>query len=132
MARCSCHLAHARSVATSVGKPQMPFDRVFICLRGFKKPLTIENPADCEVHAVICFLCVKGLKAIDIHRQISEVYGENIMNEGMLRTWVRAFKDGSTNVHNEEQSGRPSVITDYVIQKVDCKVKDRRLKFNIP
>uniref|UniRef100_A0A1B6GKI0 Mos1 transposase HTH domain-containing protein n=1 Tax=Cuerna arida TaxID=1464854 RepID=A0A1B6GKI0_9HEMI len=89
-------------------------------------PPTIENPANCEVHAVIRFLCAKGLKAIDIHHQISEVYGENIMSEGMVRKWVRAFKDGRTNVHDEERSGRPSVITDDLIQKVDCKVKENR------
>ncbi|KAG8247473.1 hypothetical protein J6590_060629 [Homalodisca vitripennis] len=44
----------------------------------------------------------------------------------MVRKWVRAFKDGRTNVHDEEQSGRPSVITDDLIQKVDNKVKENR------
>ncbi|KAG8324957.1 negative regulation of Wnt signaling pathway [Homalodisca vitripennis] len=68
--RCSCRLAHARSVATSVGKPQTIttlFDRVFVCLRDFKMPPNIENPTNCEVRAVISFLCAKGLKATDIH-----------------------------------------------------------------
>lgn len=89
-------------------------------------PPPIENPADCEVRAVIRFLCAKGFKSVDIHHQISEVYGENIMSDGMVRKWVRAFKDGRTNIHDEERSGRPSVITDELIQKVDCKVKENR------
>ncbi|GFU89680.1 histone-lysine N-methyltransferase SETMAR [Trichonephila clavipes] len=89
-------------------------------------PPLIENPADCEVRAVIRFLCAQGFKSVDIHHQISEVYGENIMSDGMVRKWVRAFKDGRTNIHDEERSGRPSVITDEQIQKVDCKVKENR------
>lgn len=89
-------------------------------------PPPIESAADCEVRAVIRFLTAKGLKAIDIHREISSVYGENIMSDGMVRKWVRAFKDGRSNVHDEERSGRPSVITEDLVQKVDQKVKGNR------
>ncbi|GFX10617.1 HTH_48 domain-containing protein [Trichonephila clavipes] len=101
-------------------------DRVYICLRDFKRPPPIENRADCEVRAVIRFLCDQGFKSVDIHHQISEVYGENIMSDGMVRKWFSAFKDGRTHIHDEERSGRPSVITDELIQKVDCKVKENR------
>ncbi|GFU43058.1 HTH_48 domain-containing protein [Trichonephila clavipes] len=115
--RCGRRLAHARRVATSVGKPQTPLRNhpiksTPVCLRDFKRPPPIENPADCEVRAVIRFICALDFKSVDIHHQISEVYGENIMNDGMVRKWVRAFKDGRTNTHDEERSGRPSVITD--------------------
>lgn len=34
---------------------------------------TIVCPADCEVQAVVRFLSVKGVKAINIHREIVEV-----------------------------------------------------------
>lgn len=88
--------------------------------------LTIENPADCEIRAVIRFLNAKGVKAAEIHRQISEVYGEKTMSDGMVRKWVRAFKDGRTNVHDEERSGRPSVITEDLVQTVDEKVRVNR------
>ncbi|CAL1301269.1 unnamed protein product, partial [Larinioides sclopetarius] len=103
-----------------------PSDRVYICLRAFKMPPPIENPADCLLRAVIRFLSTKGFKAADIHSQITNVYGENIMNAGMVRKWVRAFKDGSTNIHDEERRWRPSVTTDDLIQKVDSKVKENR------
>ncbi|XP_023215930.1 histone-lysine N-methyltransferase SETMAR-like [Centruroides sculpturatus] len=89
-------------------------------------PPLIENPADCEVRAVIRFLSAKGSKAAEIHRQISEVYGESVMSEGMVRKWVRAFSNGRTNIHDEERSGRPSVIIDDLIEKVDCRVKENR------
>ena len=36
-------------------------------------PPTIVSPADCEVRAVIRFLSAKGVKTIDIHREICEV-----------------------------------------------------------
>ncbi|CAL1296792.1 unnamed protein product [Larinioides sclopetarius] len=103
-----------------------PSDRVYICLRAFKMPPPIENPADCVVGAVIRFLSTKGFKTADIHRQVSDVYGENIMSAGMVRKWVRGFKDGRTNIHDEERRWRPSVITDDLIQKVDSKVKKNR------
>ncbi|GBM08372.1 hypothetical protein AVEN_108370-1 [Araneus ventricosus] len=48
------------------------------------------------------------------------------MREGMVRKWVRAFKDGRTIVHYEERSGRPSVITENLVQKVDGKVQESR------
>ncbi|XP_067139557.1 protein GVQW3-like [Centruroides vittatus] len=83
-------------------------------------PPLIENPADCEVRVVIRFLSAKGSKAAEIHRQISEVYGESVMRDGMVRKWVRAFSNGRTNIHDEERSGRPSVIIDDLIEKVDC------------
>lgn len=101
------------------------FDQVYICLLDFKMLPPIENPADCKVRAVIRFLSSKGLKAAKIHRQISDVYGEN-MSAGMVKKWVRAFKNGLANIHNEEQSGQPSVITNDLVQKVDSKVKENR------
>lgn len=89
-------------------------------------PPPIVSPADCEVRSVIRFLSAKGVKAVDIYREISAVYGENIMSEGMVRKWVRAFKDGRSNVHDEERSGRPSLITDELIGKVDEKIQENR------
>jgi len=53
-------------------------------LRDFKIPPPIENPADCEVCAVIRFLSTKGFKAADI------------MDDEMVRKWARAFKDSQT------------------------------------
>ena len=44
------------------------------------------------------------MKAAKIHCEISEVYGGNIVTEGMVLKWVRAFKDGHKNFHDVEQS----------------------------
>ena len=86
-------------------------------------PPLIENPADCEICSVIRYLSAKGVKAVEIHHNICEVYGQNIMSDGKVWKWVRAFKDGRKNVHDEERSGQPSVISYDLLQKVDEKVK---------
>ncbi|KAL4714916.1 hypothetical protein ACJJTC_014287 [Scirpophaga incertulas] len=93
-------------------------------------PPTIVSPAACEVRAVIRFLSAKGVKPIDIHREICEVDGQNIMSDGMVRKWVRAFKDGRTNVHDEERSGRPSVVNEDLVQKVDEKIPPKFCALN--
>jgi hypothetical protein len=36
------------------------------------------------------------------------------------------FKDGRTNVHDKERSGRPSVMSDDLVQSVDQKILERR------
>jgi hypothetical protein len=45
------------------------------------------------------------VKGAEIHCEISEVYGENIMSIGMVQKQVRSFKDGRTEVHDVYQSG---------------------------
>jgi hypothetical protein len=38
------------------------------------------------------------------------------MIEVTVRQWCRMFRDGRTNVHDEERSGRPSVVRDDLIE----------------
>ncbi|GBM22178.1 Histone-lysine N-methyltransferase SETMAR [Araneus ventricosus] len=87
---------------------------------------TIADPADCEVRFVIRFLNVKNVKPAEIHRQLVEIYGENGMIDGMVRQWVRQFNDGRTKVHDESQSGRPSVVNDGLVAKVNEKIRENR------
>ncbi|GFW65985.1 histone-lysine N-methyltransferase SETMAR [Trichonephila clavipes] len=87
---------------------------------------TIDQPADCEIRSVIRFLTTKNVSVAKIHRQISDVYGPNAMSSSKVRKWVRAFKDGRENVHDEPRSGRPSVITDDLVNAVDEKIREDR------
>jgi hypothetical protein len=48
------------------------------------------------------------------------------VSKGTVRQWCRMFKDVRTNVHDEERSGRPSVVSDYLVQSVDKKICERR------
>lgn len=86
----------------------------------------IKNPASCEVRGVIRFLLAKKHTAAEIHRQICEIYGPNIMSDSKVRLWCRLFKEGRTNVHDDKRSGRPSVVTDDLVEKVNAKVRENR------
>jgi transposase len=48
------------------------------------------------------------------------------MSEGTVRQWCRMFKDGRTNVQDEERSGPPSVLSDDLVQSVDQKICERQ------
>ncbi|GBL93360.1 hypothetical protein AVEN_219484-1 [Araneus ventricosus] len=87
---------------------------------------TIADPADCEVRSVIRFLNAKKVKPAEIHRQLVEIYGENVMTDGIVRKWVRQFDDGRTNVHDEARSWRPSVVSDGLVAKVNEKIRENR------
>ncbi|GBN42954.1 hypothetical protein AVEN_38862-1 [Araneus ventricosus] len=87
---------------------------------------TIADPADCEVRSVIRFLNAKNVKPVEIHSKLVEIYAENVMTDGMVRKWVRQFNDGRTNVHDEARSGRPSVVNDGLVAKVNEKICENR------
>ncbi|GFX40649.1 HTH_48 domain-containing protein [Trichonephila clavipes] len=63
---------------------------------------------------------------MEIYRQVYEVYGNNVMNKSLIRKWCIQFKNGRTNVHDEEKSGRPSIVTDELVAKVDEKISENR------
>ena len=54
------------------------------------------------------------------------MYGDNAMSDGMVRKWVRMFNEGRENVHDEAQSGRPSLVNDDLVRKVNERVRDDR------
>jgi hypothetical protein len=70
-----------------------------------------QIPAKCEVHSNIRFLKAKGERPAEIHKQIVAVYG-NVMNQQNVMKWCQEFSEGRTDVHDEQRSGRPSLISD--------------------
>ncbi|MEL7441188.1 MAG: hypothetical protein AAGJ58_22190, partial [Pseudomonadota bacterium] len=86
----------------------------------------IENPASCEVRGVIRFLLAKNYNPIQIYRQICDVYGPGTMSEGRVRQWCINFKHGRTNVHDEDRSGRPSLVTEELMVKINEKIRENR------
>jgi len=62
----------------------------------------------------------------EIHHQIRQVYGDNAMSDGMVRKLVRMFNEGRQNVHDEERSGRPSLVNDDLVGEVNERVRDDR------
>jgi len=80
---------------------------------------TITNPTDCEVRGVIRFLQAENVRPSEIHQRLVAVYGANVMNAASVQKWCTMFRYGRTDVHDAERSGRPSVITDALKQKVN-------------
>jgi len=78
---------------------------------------SIQSPAKGEVGSVIRFLNTKGERPAEIHKQTVAVYG-NIMNRQNVTKW-REFSEGRTDVHDEQRSGRPSLISDDLLLAAD-------------
>jgi transposase len=48
---------------------------------------------------------------VEIYKQIFAVYG-NIMNRQNVTKWCREFSEERTDVHDEQRSDRPSLISE--------------------
>ena len=87
---------------------------------------TIEGATDCEIRSVIRFLNARNVLSSEIHHQICQVYGDNGVSDGMVRKCVRMSNEGRENVHDEARSGRPSLVNDDLVRKVNERVRDDR------
>jgi len=85
----------------------------------------IQSPAKCEVHSVIRFLNAKCERSAEIHKQITAVYG-NVMNWQNVTKWCREFSEGRTDVHDEQRSGRPSLISGCLLQETEGEIRTNR------
>ena len=86
----------------------------------------ISTPADCEVRGVIRFLQAENVRPCEIYQRLVAVYGEHVMNADSVRKWCTTFTNERTDVHDAERSGRPSVITDALKQKVNRIIRENR------
>jgi len=87
---------------------------------------TVEGAADCEIRSVIRFLSARKVLPSDIHHQICQVYGDNAMSDSMVRKWVWMFNEGRENMLDEARSGRPSLVNDDLVHKVNERVREDR------
>jgi len=85
----------------------------------------IQSPTKCEMHSIIRFLNTNGERPAEIHKQIVAVYG-NVMNRQNVTKWCREFSKGRTDVHDEQRSGRPSLISDDLLQETEGKIHANR------
>jgi len=87
---------------------------------------TTEVTADCEIRSVIRFLNAGNVLPSEIHHQICQVYSGNAMSDRMVKKCVRMFNEGRENVHDEARSGRPSLVNDDLLRKVNERARDDR------
>jgi hypothetical protein len=83
-----------------------------------KSQSPIQSPAKYEVCSVIPFFNTKCERPAKIHNQIVTVYGD-VMTLLSVMKWCCEFSEGRTDVHNEQRSGRPSLISDELLQKTE-------------
>ncbi|GFU69756.1 uncharacterized protein TNCV_1221441 [Trichonephila clavipes] len=86
----------------------------------------IPSPATCEVRLVIKFLNVQSIAPIEIHRQLCQAYGPNIMSKQMVSRWCSEFSECFQSVLDEERSGRPSLNSDDLVERVRQRVIENR------
>jgi transposase len=43
----------------------------------------------------------------NIHKEVVEVYGENVISRKLVSVWCNQFKEGRTSLLDEERAGRP-------------------------
>jgi hypothetical protein len=84
-----------------------------------------KNPTSCKIHPVLQFLNAKIHTAAKIQQQLCGIYRSSIMSKGRVQQWVRKFKDGRTNMH-DDHSGRPSVMNDNLVEKLNNKINENQ------
>ena len=62
---------------------------------------TNEGAANCEIRSVSRYLNARNVPPSEIHHQICQLYGDNVMSDGMVRKWVQMFNEGRENMHDE-------------------------------
>jgi len=73
----------------------------------------MADPKSRQMRGAFCHTIsqCKRERPAEIHKHIVAVYG-NVMNWQNVTKWCCEFSEGRTDVHDEQKSGRPSVISD--------------------
>ena len=61
-----------------------------------------------EQHVIIRFLHLRGMKPIEIHRQLSETCSDGVMDVKNVRSWVRQFEEGQKSCDVVRSSSKVS------------------------
>ncbi|KAG5319477.1 MOS1T transposase, partial [Pseudoatta argentina] len=88
--------------------------------------MSIQSPAKCEIRSVIRYLVWKGKTPVEVYNEVKTVYGDKGMNRTSVFKWCREFKNGRTSVHDDQRSGRPSILTDDIVEKIENALRDDR------
>ena len=83
-----------------------------------------------EYRAIIRYLYLKGKTGLEIHCELTNVYGSSAPSYAQVKFWVGEFKRSRTSLEDETRSGRPSNATDEeMFNKVrDLVYSDRRIR----
>ena len=91
----------------------------------FEMAAPIQSPAKCEVRSVVRYLNAKG----ELQRKFTNrllLFCGNVTNRQNVTKWCREFSEGRTDVHDEQRSGRPSLISDGLFQGTEGEIRANR------
>jgi transposase len=84
------------------------------------------------VCAVIRFLNAKQKSPTEIHKEVVEVYDENVISRKQVSVWCNQFKEGQTSLRDEEHAGRPTAacnaVSEHRIEQLVLTVRRMKLK----
>jgi hypothetical protein len=76
--------------------------------RGFHT-LRISRRREVERRVIIKFLRFKGMKLVDIHHELTEIFGEEAYALTRVKYWIHQLKTGRTIMTDDVRPGRPSI-----------------------
>lgn len=79
----------------------------------------INNPASYKVCNRIWVLFGKNNTLRKFTVDSYKINGPNVMSDSKIRNWCCLFKEGQTNVHDDDGgNSQPSVVTDNLVEKL--------------
>ncbi|XKL63055.1 hypothetical protein PGB90_005419 [Kerria lacca] len=73
----------------------------------------LAKPAcKCKQRAVVRFLLLEKQTPAAIAKRLKAIYGDKALSRVHAWKWCKRFQEGRTNLHNEDRSDCPSIITE--------------------
>jgi transposase len=69
-------------------------------------------------------LNAKNVRPAEIYPQVNEIYA---MSDGMVRRWCGMFSEVRMNVHDDDRSGRPSLVTADLPLQIKEKIRENKI-----
>ncbi|XKL67149.1 hypothetical protein PGB90_010569 [Kerria lacca] len=88
----------------------------------------VEPASKCKQRVVLRFLLLEKQTPAAIAKRLKAIYGDKALFRVHVWKWCKRFQEGKTNLHDENRSGRPSIITEELVNSVQEHIlNDRRL-----
>jgi hypothetical protein len=88
--------------------------------------MSIQSPAKCEIWGVICYFIWKAKTLVEVHNEVKTAYGDKAMNRMSVFKWCHEFKNCCISMHDDQRSGRPSIVIDKINEKIENALHDKR------
>jgi hypothetical protein len=67
---------------------------------------------------------LEGKTTVEVYNEVKTAYCANAMNRTSLFKWCHEFKNGHTSVYDDQRSGRPSIVTEEIVEKIKNALHD--------